>query len=79
MQTQSLRVLTTSSEMTNKLNSFAMSAMASSSSLVKTFPTGLWGVLSRIIFVLEVIARLGGAGGSVQDPPSRGVQRTVIL
>jgi len=32
--------------------------MASISFLVNTFPTGLWGVLSTIIFVLEVIARL---------------------
>jgi hypothetical protein len=32
--------------------------MPSISVLVKTFPTGLWGVLSTIIFVLGVIARL---------------------
>ena len=44
--------------MTNKLNSFAMLAMASSSSLVNTLPTGLCGVFSTIIFVFGVIARL---------------------
>jgi len=49
---------TTSSDMTNKLNSFAMLAMASISSLVNTLPTGLCGVFSTIIFVLGVIARL---------------------
>jgi len=51
-------VRTTSSDMTSKLNSFAMSAMASISILVNTFPTGLWGVFNTIIFVLGVTARL---------------------
>ena len=49
---------TTSSDITRRLNSSAMAAMDSSSCLVKTFPTGLWGVLTTIILVRGVIARL---------------------
>ena len=51
-------VLTTSSDMTRKLYSFASSAIFSSSALEKTFPTGLCGVLIINIFVRGVIARL---------------------
>ena len=58
-ETQGLVIRTTSSDMTNKLNSFARSAMPSISFLVNTLPMGLCGVLSTIIFVLGEIARLG--------------------
>ena len=51
---------TTSSDITIKLNSFARSAIFSSSPRVKTLPTGLCGVLTMTIFVRGVIARLWG-------------------
>lgn len=54
--------LTTSSAKTSKLNSLASAAIPSSSFLVNTFPTGLWGVLTIIIFAFGVIARLRGKG-----------------
>ena len=51
-------ILTTSSAMTRRLCSSAMTAMFSSSCFVKTLPTGLCGVLMIIILVRGVIARL---------------------
>ena len=59
---------TTSSAMTRRLNSTARAAIFSSSSRVKTFPTGLWGVLTIIILVRGVMAALQG---HVQDNITR--------
>ena len=45
-----------------RLCSSAIFAIPSSSARVNTFPTGLCGVLSTIIFVFGVTARLAGEG-----------------
>lgn len=50
--------LTTSSDMTSRLCCSASAAIFSSSSRVKTLPTGLCGVLMMIILVRDVMARL---------------------
>ena len=49
---------TTSSDMTMRLYSSAICAILSSSARVNTFPTGLCGVFTTIIFVFGVTARL---------------------
>ncbi len=46
--------------MTMRLCSSAIFAIPSSSARANTFPTGLCGVFSTIIFVFGVTARLGG-------------------
>lgn len=49
--------------MTSRLNSSARAAIDSNSVRVKTLPTGLCGVLTTIILVRGVIARLAAAIG----------------